>query len=328
MPLIATRGAASAQGFGEFAQAAVSDGTKAIFALGLVNCATWSSTRNKYTYACCTSTACGVGTSVVGGGGCGRAAGNSTRGVFATGRGTAARCRHMYACCTTTSTGAGGFASSVVVGGTAAGNATRGIFSIGNSSCVLTTTRNTFTYATCTSASAAAGSTAANYGSAVGNSTRGIFSLGRTFNCGYCATSTRNKFTYACNSSTASGVASASFPSLFQSAAGNSTRGIIALGRKCSSFSACGNVRNKYTYACCTSTASGVATASVAIGYGGSAAGNSTRGIFALGSSGGSGSVRNKYTYACCTSTASGVGTSSSPGINGAAASWSLCVNA
>jgi hypothetical protein len=325
MPLIATRGAASAQGFGEFAQAAVSDGTKAIFALGLVNCVSWSTTRNKYTYATCASTACGVGTSVVGGGGCGRAAGNSTRGVFATGRGTAARCRHMYACCTTIATAS----SSVGVGGgTAAGNATRGIFSIGKSSCVLQTTRNTFTYATCTSASAAAASIASDYGSAVGNSTRGIFSLGRTFGCGYCSTSTRNKFTYACNSSTASGVASASFPSLFQSAAGNSTRGIIALGRKCSSFSACGNVRNKYTYACCTSTASGVATASVAIGYGGSAAGNSTRGIFALGSSGGSGSVRNKYTYACCTSTASGVGTSSSPGINGAAASWSLCVNA
>ena len=278
MPLVQTRGAASAQGFGEFAQAAVSDGTKAIFALGVVNCACASTIRNKYTYANCSSTACGVGTSAVGGNGGGAAAGNSTRGVFSRGQNNTARCRHIYASCTTISTGAGGFASNNVNGGTASGNNTRGIFSIGSSSCVLTTTRNTFTYATCTSTSAAAGSTAAFYGSAVGNSTRGIFSLGRINNCGNCATSTRNKFTYACNSSTASGVASASISSGFQSAAGNSTRGIMALGRKCTSFSACGN-------------------------------------------------IRNKYTYACCTSTASGVGTSSAPGIYGAAASWSLCVN-
>jgi len=57
--------------------------------------------------------------------------------------------------------------------------------------------------------------------------------------------------------------------------------------------------RNKYTYACDTN---GCATAASAAAYVGSAAGNSTRGIFALGCSGGAAATtRNKYTYACDT---------------------------
>ena len=62
MSLIQTRGAASARGFGLFGGAAgccLNDGNKGIFALGEAP-ATNNRTRNKYTYATCLSTACGV----------------------------------------------------------------------------------------------------------------------------------------------------------------------------------------------------------------------------------------------------------------------------
>jgi hypothetical protein len=62
-------------------------------------------------------------------------------------------------------------------------------------------------------------------------------------------------------------VASASAASRSQSATGNSTRGIFALGFVCGAT----NTRNKYIYACCSSTAVGVANAS-AQSYNGSAA--------------------------------------------------------
>jgi hypothetical protein len=52
--------------------------------------------------------------------------------------------------------------------------------------------------------------------------------------------------------------------------------------------------------------------------YAGAAAGNSTRGIFALGNRL---TTRNKYTYACCTSTAAGVAVSSQCTQIGSAAS-------
>ena len=82
-----------------------------------------------------------------------------------------------------------------------------------------------------------------------------------------------------------------------------------------------------HLYICCTSTATGVGAASAA-SYQGSAAGNSTRGIFALGALCGVGSTtRNKYTYACCTSTATGVGAASANSSSGSAASWATCVN-
>ena len=89
----------------------------------------------------------------------------------------------------------------------------------------------------------------------------------------------------------------------FGAAAGNSTRIIFGLGF----WNGCtydgSPVRNKYTYATCASTASGVASASLT-GYGIVAAGNSTRGIFTLGQKNiGPSSGRDKYTYATCTST-------------------------
>ena len=149
------------------------------------------------------------------------------------------------------------------------------------------------------------------FSAAVGgcDGTKGIFALGYAS----VASTTRNKYTYACCTSTACGVGAASATSYNGSAAGNSTRGIFALGYACfcgvQSYSA---IRNKYTYACCTSTACGVGTASIASDQQ-SAAGNSTRGIFAIGFTGGSGvATRNKYTYASDTSTATGVGSASS----------------
>jgi len=78
--------------------------------------------------------------------------------------------------------------------------------------------------------------------------------------------------------------------------------------------------RNKYTYACDTN---GCATAASAAAYVGSAAGNSTRGIFALGYAGGASTTRNKYTYACDTN---GTAAPSSPASSyGSAASNGTC---
>ena len=78
--------------------------------------------------------------------------------------------------------------------------------------------------------------------------------------------STRNKYTYSSDTSTASGVGTASAARAQGAATGNSTRGIFALGLNyCSGATAC---RNKYTYACCTSTSSGVASSSSSSSYG------------------------------------------------------------
>lgn len=76
--------------------------------------------------------------------------------------------------------------------------------------------------------------------------------MGVTTNCPFGnRTATRNKYTYACDTNTGSGVASASVASRYQSATGNSTRGIFALG--CDTFGTRAN-RDKYIYACDTNT--------------------------------------------------------------------------
>ena len=57
MPIIETKGAASAQGFGLFAATSgccLNDGNKGIFAIGYA-CGSASNIRNKYTYATCTA---------------------------------------------------------------------------------------------------------------------------------------------------------------------------------------------------------------------------------------------------------------------------------
>jgi hypothetical protein len=105
MPLISTKGAASAQGFGLFAATGggccLCDGNKGIFALG--NSSGSSTIRNKYTYATCASTACGVGSASQGGRD-GSAMGNNTRGIFNLGSCGACRLnvrnKYTYASCT------------------------------------------------------------------------------------------------------------------------------------------------------------------------------------------------------------------------------------
>ena len=127
------------------------------------------------------------------------------------------------------------------------------------------TIRNKYTYSTCAStACGVASASQGNYsGAASSNSTRAIFSLGCGFPCGLLAI--RNKYTFSSCTSTACGVATASVKNRNNSAAGNSTRGIFALGK--TQPPCCGVVsttREKYTYASCSSTASGVGGASVA----------------------------------------------------------------
>jgi hypothetical protein len=81
--------------------------------------------------------------------------------------------------------------------------------------------------------------------------------------------------------------------------------------------------RNKYTYACDTSA---IAAAASVASQQGSAAGNSTRGIFALGNAGAASTTRNKYTYACDTSAIAAAASNAS--YWGAAASnGTTCVN-
>jgi hypothetical protein len=323
MPAIITRGAISARGFG-FAAAATGcgpDGIKGIFALGQISGCP-STTRNKYTFATCTSTACGVAASNASSR-YGAAAGNSLKGIFAIGDFSQTREKYVYSSCSNVSAGIPNTFDTLCFG-TATGNSTRGIFNLGTSSI----SRCKYTYASCTSAKISAsgdGSVYQRKGSAVGNCSIGIFSIGLNSSC---RTNLRDKFTYASCTSASCGTGLASNPSSGQSAVGNNTRGIIALG--CFGYPSCAQaVRNKYTYACNTSTCSGVGSASVKSTVG-SAAGNSTRGIFALGlicPPGIPSTTRNKYTYASCTSTASGVGSASSSSLVGAAVSWAIGVN-
>jgi hypothetical protein len=132
--------------------------------------------------------------------------------------------------------------------------------------------RNKYTYASCASTACGVGSASvtAYCGSAAGNGTRGIFTLGYA----PCRSTTRNKYTYACCSSTASGVGAVSTAANGSSGAGNSTRGIFAIGATGGGVGGT-TTRNKYTYACCVSTASGVAVSS-GISTGGSAVSWST----------------------------------------------------
>jgi hypothetical protein len=138
---------------------------------------------------------------------------------------------------------------------------------------------------------------------AVPDGTFSIFALGNN-QC------TRNKYTYSgCVSSSAT---AGTVGSSGQSAAGNSTVGIFALGFTsgfCGSFPV--TTRNKYTYVGCVVSAGGAATVP---SYDGSAAGNSTIGIFALGYDSGANrlATRNKYTYSGDVVSAGGAATTAS----------------
>jgi hypothetical protein len=315
MPLLQTRGAGSARGFGFSATQASGpppcDGTKAIFTLGQTGC-TRTNTRNKYTYATCTSSAAASATF---NGSNGAAAGNSTQGIIARGDGSSRIDKYTYSSCTSASTTD---SCSGMQYGTAAGNSTRGIFGAGIPGPV----RYKRTYATNVWSAGACPTAGGFYISAVGNSTRGIFTYGTN-------TNTRDKYTYATDTSTASGVALACRSSYGGTAAGNSTRGIFNLGNAGGGGTTC-VYRNKYVYATCTSINSTCLPAPAAPNYAGSGTGNSTRGIFALGYSGGACAqvtTRCKYTYATDTSTASGVGVASAAAALGSAVSWATGVN-
>lgn len=351
MPTIMTKGAASASGFGFGSLTGTpADGTKAIFQLG-----SGTSIREKYTYACCSSTTsgvgqvnqtgycspyCTVGTTV------GSGFSNYSKGIFTLGTINATSCarsqsidtnKYTFSTCSSVVGPNIGSTNCTSAKGNAVSNKTIGILSIGFSlqCCVaiLVNKKRKFTYSSCAWAAVSANTTASASGSAVGNSTKAIIALGGTVYCASIGTyvtkvATRNKYTYASDVTTACGVGSASVASARGSAAGNSTAGIFALSATGITCAVAVATRNKYTYACCTSTATGVASSSANSSCG-SASGNSTRGIFALGgtSPNGSSTTRNKYTYSSCTSTSSGVAVSSISSKGGAAISWAVCVN-
>ena len=295
------------------------DGTVGIFQLGPS-----TTTRNKFTYATCTSTACGVAAASASTFGS-SAAGNSTRGIFALGSTTTTRNKYTYATCTST---ACGVASSTLNSsyGQAAGNSTRGIFANG----FATAQFCKYTYATCTNTSLGTLAGRNNFqGSAVGNCTRGIFHMTGTQPGACCSSNDPSpvtmKYTYACDTN----VNGTNIGSLNGTvAAGNSTRGIFSGGSYASGI---GNSaqRYKYTYASCTVTTCGIASAS-SNNSAGSATGNSTRGIFGggFGVSAVQQKFRDKYTYACDTSIRLGTSADASAN-NGAstAVSWSVGVN-
>lgn len=117
-----------------------------------------------------------------------------------------------------------------------------------------------------------------------------IFAIGRS-SCCASSVATKNKYTYSGDVNSIA--TSATCASRYQSAAGNSTRGIFALGQ--TPVNAV-STRNKHTYSGCV--VSSATSASIA-NWQGSAAGNSTTGIFALSYNSSSTIIatRNKYTY-------------------------------
>ena len=271
MPSIITRGGMSALGYGFSGSVPLpADGSVVIFAIGYSSSTTaYSAVRNKYTIATNSSTACGVGSASTGSG-LGSAAGNGSRGIFALGTTATQRLsdRNKYTYSTNTSTAAGVSSASILsYSGSAAGNSTRGIFSLGYGCAAPTAAADKYTYATCTSTSLA---------------------------CGIIWSSCTKKANYQ------------------GPAVGTSTVGIFSKGYGCPVFCPCCNrcvyyptvKRAKYTYSTCTSTTSGVGTASCT-NHWGAAAGNTTIGIFVLGQTG-SATYRkaDKYTYSSCTSVA------------------------
>ena len=190
-----TSAAATAASAAAYTPSAAGNSTRGIFHLA-TNPAT--TTRNKYTYASCTSAAATAASTPYFGA---TAAGNSTRGIFMISDGTNLTNKYTYACDTNA---VGVNLTQASLGGGAAGNSTRGIFALGSAACtaVPITTRNKYTYASCTTVVATAASVAGcsqSRSGAAGNSTRGIFSIGNK--------TTRNKYTYASDTSTATGVA-------------------------------------------------------------------------------------------------------------------------
>lgn len=222
--------------------------------------------RFKYTWA---SDAVGSATSATNPTKRGAATGNATVGIFAIGapgcNPSTIRNKYTYA----NDTNASATASSVgMAGGAAAGTSTVGIFQMGAFTCGA---RTKYTYANDTAGSATAARSVNYTGAAAGNSTVGIFSWGFSCNSGFQNRSdARDKYTYS--GDVVSAATSATVPSSFQSAGGNSAVGIFALGWFCGPQAA----RNRYTYSGCVNAA---ATASSAAGYLGAVASNGIRSV-------------------------------------------------
>lgn len=333
MPTIVTLGAASAKafGFGKGAGVCPADGTKAIFALGAFysfSCGQKNQSPyiDKFTYSTCASV------SVTGFGTCygyGAAVGNSSRGMFALGTnittGTRATRKFTYSSCSVSTTGC---LSANLSGGAGAGTSTVGILALGRG----TTTTNKITYSTCSIASAGTLSSAVGGGSAAGNSTRGIFATGgggSSYQTQF--SSGRQKYTYSTCSVTSCGIGTSSFQGTLGAAAGNSTIGMFAIGYiycGCGGGAVPSSYLNKYTYSSDTSTGTGFCTG-VSMGAA-SAAGNSTRAIFAAGQSAGAPygatTTRRKFTYATSSSTVSAAAASQFSKAGGAT-SWVTGIN-
>jgi hypothetical protein len=266
--VVSTGGAASAAAGCGYA---AGNSTVGIFALGRAP-TTAVTTRDKYTYAGCVVSAGGASTIASQRG---SAAGNSTVGIFALGAAPsyppiAARNKYTYAGCVVSSAAA---ASSPSGYGSAAGTSTAGIFALGLAQCGCgisfgyVTTRQKYTYSSCTNSAGGAATVAASSGTATGNSTVGIFSLGENC-CG--RLTTRDKYTYSSCAVAAGGAATTASSS--GSAAGNSTVGIFSLG----TTPGPSTTRNKYTYSGDVVAAGGAASAA---SYYGAAASNGTTGV-------------------------------------------------
>jgi len=165
-----------------------------------------------------------------------------------------------------------------------------GIFAFGGNSSKVT---NKYTFATCTNAvSTSLANTIFNQRFATGNSVKAIVGNNNVWSFSGCTVSSGG---FSCNQLN------------YGAGAGNSTVGIVAIGagaispyngNNCFPVSA---ARKKYTYATCTQA---TATSSSANGFGQSAAGTCSVGIFALGScnfaTANPTTTRNKYTYSGC----------------------------
>ena len=309
MPTLITRGSVSVKAYGFGGGALVSSsGTFAIFALGAGGtCFVALVTTNKYTYACCvsasaTSLTCALQE--------GSTVGNSTRGIFTIANGyTTTRNKYTYSGCIVSGATA---ASRIGSGGGGAGNSTVGIIAIGGSTvgcCACGSPyMDKYTYASDSSSASSARWTYGFFGgAAAGTSTVGIFQTGHN-------NYIRNKYTYASCTVALATAATGNLYGVGASAAGNACAGIFT------SYNGYKN-RQKYVYSGDTNAAAASASQSVSWG---SAAGNATIGIFALGYYYCCAKYRDKYTYSGDTnaagsaaSKASRYGAASSNGVTG-----------
>lgn len=273
MPLLGTRGAGSAFGFGAFASTVL---PLVAGAVGLFNVGgpTSTKTMNKYTYA--NDTVTGY-TGLTNGSSSGAGCSNSVTGFIACGNTAALSNVLNY---NTNTCIAGPALSAAVALGAGTGNDTLGIIALGNRLAAL----NIFNYSSKVITGSTVGTTSTQRGSAATSSaTIGYIATGLVGSAG---TRVTNKYTYAGDTIVAGANLTANM--FAATAVGNATLGYFGIGG-----GAPGSPTwNKYTYSGDTCAAT---TSLLDNSYGGSAAGTSTFGIVALGNTT---AVTNKYTYA------------------------------